>query len=91
MRESADFRPRPCLRCLLSEIPDQAALADAIRERIESLPPEEKAPAAEWHRRLNLCRACTSLNRGTCAACGCYVELRAARLHKTCPAVPPRW
>ena len=35
---------KPCIRCLLAEIPDEAALAAAIRERIAGLPEEERAP-----------------------------------------------
>ena len=82
---------KPCIRCLLSEIPDEAALAAAIRERIEGLPAEERAGKAERIRRLELCRECGRLNRGTCAACGCYVELRAAKKKMSCPEVPPKW
>ena len=82
---------KPCIRCLLSEIPDEAALAEAIRERIAALAEEEKAQETEWQRRLDICKSCQKLNRGTCGACGCYVELRAARIRQTCPDVPDRW
>lgn len=82
---------RPCIRCLLSELPDGAALAEAVRERIAALPEEDRAPEAERRRRLEKCKACPRLNRGTCGACGCYVELRAARIRQTCPDVPDRW
>ena len=82
---------KPCSRCLLSEIPDEAALAEAIRERILALPEEERAAETERRRRLGICKDCGELNRGTCGACGCYVELRAARIRQSCPDVPDRW
>lgn len=82
---------KPCIRCLLAEIPDEAALAAAIRERIAGLPEGERAPERERQRRLGACKECEKLNRGICGACGCYVELRAARIRMGCPYVPDRW
>ena len=81
---------RPC-RCLLSEMPDEAALTEIVRERIAELPEEERAEEPERKRRLSLCRECVSLNRGTCILCGCYVEIRAVKKRMGCPNVPPRW
>lgn len=81
---------RPCLRCLLSQA-GEADLAQAIRERIAAMPPEERAPQALYEQRLTACRACPSLNAGTCTKCGCYVELRAARLASVCPHEEKRW
>ncbi len=82
---------KPCIRCLLSELPDERALSEIIRERIAQMPESERATEAERQRRLSRCRACGKLNRGTCAACGCYVELRAARRRMSCPDVPDHW
>ena len=81
---------RPC-RCLVGEMPGEAELAKIIRERIEDIPEEERAPAEAYALRLSACRECGSLNRGTCALCGCYVEIRAARQEQRCPAVPGKW
>lgn len=81
---------RPC-RCLIGEMPDEAALAQILRERIETIPEEERAPEEEYASRLARCRACEHLQRGTCARCGCYVEIRAARKKQRCPEVPARW
>ena len=81
---------RPC-RCLVGEMPDEAELAKVIRERVESLPEEERTPEKEYAFRLSACRECGSLNRGTCALCGCYVEIRAAKIRMHCPSVPARW
>ena len=81
---------RPC-RCLIGEMPDEAELAEIIRERIETIPEEERTPDREHAFRLSACRACSHLQRGTCARCGCYVEIRAARQKQRCPDVPGKW
>lgn len=82
---------RICKRCLIGDIPDQASLAELIRERIALLPEAQRADEALMVSRLDACRACDHLNSGTCALCGCYVELRAAKRHMRCPDVPARW
>lgn len=82
---------RPCLRCLTADLPEGAALAEIIASRIESLPPLERADEAVRQRRLSECRFCDHLRNGTCALCGCYVEIRAARIRQCCPDVPGRW
>ncbi|MFR1660111.1 DUF6171 family protein [Gallintestinimicrobium sp.] len=38
-----------------------------------------------YEKRLELCKACDYLEAGTCLACGCYVELRAAVKKNRCP------
>ena len=82
---------KPCLRCLLRDLPDAAALAANLRELIDLIPQEERTPPAEAEARLQACRACPHLQQGTCALCGCYVEHRAERRRSGCPAVPARW
>ena len=82
---------RPCVRCLIDGLPGEEALAEALRERIAQIAPEEKVTEAEYRRRLDACLSCGSLNHGTCALCGCYAEIRAARRRMGCPRVPPRW
>jgi hypothetical protein len=76
---------------LLEEIADERAFYAIIEERIRLLPDGERADAAEYARRLTLCRTCGELNRGTCAQCGCYVEIRAAKRVMRCPLVNPKW
>ena len=80
----------PC-RCLLEDMPDQAELLRAIRELIGLMPADERSPDAEKDARLSRCRACEHLISGTCALCGCYVQLRASKASMACPDVPPRW
>ena len=84
--------PKPiCRRCLLEDMPSQAALAASIRDLIALLPEDKRTPREETSRRLAICRDCDQLRSGMCALCGCYVELRAAKACMGCPALPSRW
>lgn len=80
-----------CRRCLLEDMPSEAALIQNIRELIALMPPEQRADEALQRQRLAICRNCDHLNDGTCALCGCFVELRAAKRRMRCPDVPARW
>ena len=82
---------KPCLRCLLSEMPEEAVLARNLRELIALIPEADRASAETVEERLQTCRECDHLSRGTCRLCGCYVEHRAAKLRGACPAVPTKW
>ncbi len=82
---------RPFCRCLLEDLPSGAELAANIRELIEQLPPERRAPEETVRTRLSACLACNHLYDGLCALCGCYVELRAAGQPSRCPDLPDRW
>ncbi len=46
---------------------------------------EEKAPEKLYQTRLETCQSCEYLYEGTCNACGCYAELRAAGKATHCP------
>ena len=81
---------KPCRRCLSADIGDKE-LAQAIAERIATIPEEQRADSAEYQSRLEICRACGSLNHGTCVKCGCYAEIRAARKSAHCPAAERKW
>jgi len=39
----------------------------------------------EYEKRLSSCLNCNALTNGTCAHCGCYVEMRAALKKMQCP------
>ena len=80
-----------CRRCLLEDMPSQAELARSIRELVNLLPEDNRAPEEERLRRLARCRSCDHLIDGMCALCGCYVELRTAKRRMICPDVPGRW
>ncbi len=81
----------PCRRCLLEDLPAGSVLAENIRDLISQLPPECRAPAEMERKRLDACRRCENLSEGMCKLCGCYVELRAARIKQSCPDLPDRW
>ena len=82
---------RFCRRSRQEDMPDEAALAQNIRELVELLAPEKRASGEETARRLAHCRRCDQLQNGLCRLCGCYVELRAAKRHMGCPHVPDLW
>ena len=75
---------RVCKRCLLSQI-DQAELLKQVREGIDRLPAADKVSDIQYEARLAVCKQCDYLENGTCKACGCYVELRAAAKAGRCP------
>ena len=80
-----------CRRCLLEDMPSEAALMENIRDLIALLPEEQRAGDGLRAQRLSNCRKCDHLANGTCALCGCFVELRAAKVRMRCPHVPPKW
>ena len=81
---------KPCRRCLI-DAPDGAALLEAIRARLDSLPDDQKAPQSVYENRLAACQRCDQLVGGTCRQCGCFVLLRAAKRAMGCPAPQPKW
>lgn len=75
----------PCKKCLLVDMTDEADVLRTVREMIDAMPDDQRADDELYARRLEVCRGCESLLKGTCIRCGCYVELRAAKKHQTCP------
>ena len=75
---------KPCRKCLLKEIDPQAYM-DQLHKYIELLDKDVKSPQNLYENRLNICKECDYLNEGTCQACGCFVELRAAVRKNKCP------
>ncbi len=51
----------------------------------EKLKEEDRSSEELYEERLSACKACERLQNGTCSACGCYVELRAAGKKGECP------
>lgn len=72
-----------CKKCLLRE------MAEADQKMIEkykaAIKAADKIDTAGYETRLAVCKECEHLNAGTCGACGCYVELRAAAKISRCP------
>lgn len=77
------IKNRVCTRCLLRDMID--ADMEMITKYKNQLKDEDLASDEEYERRLSVCRQCDKLNEGTCMACGCYVELRAAAKISRCP------
>ncbi len=84
-----DF-PKPCRRCLLEQA-GETDLAKSVAERVALIPEENRAEEKLYRKRLEICRGCDFLISGVCGKCGCYVEIRAARLAGYCPAAKPLW
>ena len=72
-----------CKKCLLREMAE--ADAKMIEKYKDAIRAEDQVENAEYERRLQICKSCELLNAGTCGACGCYVELRAASKIGKCP------
>ena len=89
-REVSGIPRQPC-RCLTADLPDAAALSRLLTEWLGQIPEEERTESEETAWRLDRCRRCDFLQDGTCALCGCYVELRAAKRRMRCPDLPDRW
>ncbi len=75
---------RKCRKCLLAELDNEKLLAD-VRQAVDRLGEELKVSDEVYRLRLEVCKECDYLNEGTCNACGCYVELRAATKAGSCP------
>jgi hypothetical protein len=75
---------KPCRKCLLQEF-DADGYREKILKELDWMDGEMRAPEEEYQRRLALCRDCEKLLEGSCLACGCYVELRAAAKAGHCP------
>ena len=72
-----------CRRCLLKEGQGDD-LYRSVMEYVESIPAEEKASQREYKRRLEVCKTCGHLTNGMCRLCGCFVEVRAAKISQRC-------
>lgn len=81
---------RICRRCLIRDFSEADELR-SIERLIESVPAEERTSEKIYNARLEACRQCDHLVRGTCMKCGCYVEVRAAGRNGGCPDTPDRW
>ena len=73
-----------CRKCLLADLDNEKLLAD-VRQAIDRLDESMKVSSGVYEKRLEICKSCDYLNEGTCGACGCYVELRAAAKTGRCP------
>lgn len=80
-----------CRRCLLREMTDENRYYESVKFYRETMPVKKRTPDDLYETRLQACKACRSLESGTCMECGCYVEMRAARVDMHCPAAEAKW
>lgn len=80
---------RICKRCLLQDLDGEYFAS--IYAYIQQLPQEQKTDEKEYARRLEICRACESMQNGMCALCGCFVEVRGAKAAMHCPRSSEIW
>lgn len=90
MVSTGEKKPRQCRRCLLRDGLDDAYY-QSILEYIESLPEAEKSDEELYRERLGRCAACDALINGMCRLCGCFVEVRAAKLRQHCAKSSEIW
>ncbi len=81
---------KPCRRCLLQDM-DMGEEYRTLKRYLDSFDEEIRAEDAEYARRLQICRECSSLREGICMKCGCFVEARALRKQGNCPHEESRW
>ena len=79
-----------CKKCLLSEL-NKDEYFKTILDYIAALPAEDKVSDAVYEERLSICKTCDALVNGMCKKCGCFVELRAAKLFMHCPNEQKLW
>ncbi len=72
-----------CKKCLMREMAEADALM--IEKYKAAIKNEDRVSEDIYEKRLSVCKECDRLNAGTCAACGCYVELRALSPVSKCP------
>lgn len=75
---------RVCKRCLIRDI-DYEKEYQNMFEYIAGLDEEIKASEQIYEVRLQICKECDALINGMCKYCGCFVEMRAAINHNSCP------
>lgn len=73
------------MRCLLRDMAETDGSVEMLEKYLGALKAADRVPEEVYESRLSVCRGCDRLNAGTCMACGCYVELRAAAKISRCP------
>ena len=74
---------RRCRRCLLRDTEND--YYKSVLFYRSTLPAKKRTTDEVYEQRLQTCTVCGELQNATCMQCGCYVEMRAARLDMHCP------
>ena len=80
-----------CRQCLLREMADENDYYKSVVFYRETMPKKKRTPDDMYEMRVLACKECPSLENGTCRQCGCYVEMRAARIDMHCPKQDAAW
>ncbi|MCR4743834.1 MAG: DUF6171 family protein [Lachnospiraceae bacterium] len=75
---------RSCKQCFIYKEADEKLKTD-FAMLINGIPKNERVSPRVYDERLGNCAECDFLLEGTCRACGCFVELRAASKASKCP------
>ncbi|MCM1049818.1 MAG: DUF6171 family protein [Clostridiales bacterium] len=75
---------RPCRKCLTTDMNESEYFAN-LHDYINNLDADIKVSGKIYDERLAVCKSCDLLMDGMCAACGCFVELRAVIGKNSCP------
>ena len=86
-----NFDPNAMLSFLLTFMRVSAVLFILPVFEADGLPPQWKADQETYAHRLALCKACGHLVNGMCELCGCFVEVRAAKINQHCAETAQRW
>lgn len=82
-------RLRQCRRCLLRDMTGENDYYQSVLFYRSTLPEKKRTADEVYEQRLQSCKDCGELQSATCMQCGCFVEMRAARVDMRCPM--KRW
>ena len=60
-------------------------LKKQLNQYVDHIPVEFKTEQELYRHRLSMCEGCEALKNGMCGYCGCFVLVRAAKIHNKCP------
>ena len=63
----------------------------SVQDYLEYMDEDIKTPDHIYQERLSACSQCGFLRNGMCRLCGCFVALRAAKIHNHCADTPVKW
>lgn len=72
-----------CRKC--HDFGDDGTLEVQIISYLERMDAKLKCDEGIYSERLRICDSCEKLCNGMCGYCGCFVIVRAAKKHMTCP------
>lgn len=76
---------RKCKWCQYLKSLYERDMEEELRQYIEHIPAEVRAPDEVYRERLEICSRCPDCISGMCRYCGCFVAARAAKWKLACP------